>query len=409
MQAVLIIGGGILPSYLVKEAQAMGLYTIVTGTSADAPACVLADEHYVLDPLDGDGHAKLAAGLRDAHACQLRGVCTAGADVAPTVARAAAAAGLPGIPVEVAALTHDKREVRRALCLAGLSCYQPDWLTFFQTVADPDHRLGYPCVVKPVSQRASRGLTIVQDPSMLQEACQKALAYGDTYLIEQRLVGHEHSAEVIFGEDGCPVWANIVDRPFLYDSGVALELGHINPTRLDVQTQQQILFMVLSAARALGVRWGAFKVDCMTTAEGPKILEVTARLSGGFDCQGTSPLTGRHPMRQLLQLSCGMPVEPQGVPQGYAACAAILPNKTGKVMQLPGLVGQHGEVIWCVTPGDMLETIAHNGARPGFILAHAATYHAAWDPTRDAAIILAQQIEVAHEQCPVDDPTPGVV
>ena len=392
--AVLVIGAGLLQTDLIREAQAMGLYVIATDRNPSAPGMALADECHVLDTYDTTGHAKLAASLREHHACRLRGVVTCGADVAPTCASAAAAADVPGIPIEVAERTHNKVEVRRWLTVADLQCYQPEWLYFHDARADEDHRIGYPCVVKPASQRASRGVSIVQDASTFGAAIQQAQRYGADYLIEEQLTGTEHSAEAILDGEGALLWFNIVDRPFDYSSGTGIEVGHINPTCLDAQKQQQIQLMLLACARALDVTWGPIKLDCMWTADGPRVLEVTARLSGGFDCQRTSPMTGRHPMRQLLQLATGQAVDPQPPAQGYAACAAILPQKHGVVQALPLLADSRCEVIWSVAPGETMHPAQHNGERSGYILTHADDYATAWGVAKAEADRLVDTLEV---------------
>ena len=397
--AVLVIGAGLLQTDLIREAQAMGLYVIATDRNPSAPGMALADECHVLDTYDCEGHMKLAAYLREYHPCRLWGVVTAGSDTAPTVAHAAAAAEVPGIPIEVAERTHNKFHVRWALDDAALHLYQPFWL-YCDAEDDPLEQmeintLRFPVVVKPTQQRASRGVSIVFTPEHLYEAAQRALAFGKEYLLEQYLTGTEHSAEAILDGKGALLWLNIVDRPFDYSSGTGIELGHVNPTCLDARQQQQIQLMLLACARALGVTWGPIKADVMLTAHGPKLLEFTARLSGGFDCQRTSPMTGRHPMRQLLQLATGQTVDPQPPAQGYAACAAILPQKHGVVQALPILADSRCEVIWASAPGDTIHPAQHNGERSGYVLVHAGAYALAWQCAKAQADLLADAVEVA--------------
>ncbi len=395
--AVLIIGAGLLQVPLIQEAQALGLKVIATDGNPQAPGAALADAFLPIDTYDAETTAALVPLMQGTYT--LRGVCTAGSDTAPTVSLAAERAGTPGIPYPVALRTHNKAEVRRALASRGLYSYQPAWLFFYQSHATRDHRIGYPCVVKPVSQRASRGVSIVPNGDALRRAVDKALSYGDEYLIEQCLIGTEHSAEAILDGEGSLLWFNIVDRPFDYSSGTGIELGHVNPTCLSPRAQQQMHFMLLACARALGVTWGPFKVDVMMTDAGPKVLECTARLSGGWDCQKTSPLTGRHPMRQLLQLSCGMPVDSQPSAQGYAACAAILPQKSGVVQTLPRpeplrVSGYYEEIIWTIQPGMTIHPATHNGERAGYVLVHMNSADVVWENAQSLAEVLADALEV---------------
>ena len=150
--------------------------------------------------------------------------------------------------------------------------------------------------------------------------------------------------------------------------------------------------------------WVFVEEDSTLAAVVQRVSKCTARLSGGWDCQGTSPLTGRHPMRALLQLACGLPVDAPLTwkpAQGYAACAAILPQVSGTVHTLhsvklnPNLLsGSTHSVIWAIQPDDAITPAQHNGARSGFVLAHASTYDGAWQRAHTAAEALAAGVEV---------------
>lgn len=414
--AVMVIGGGTLQLALVREAQVLGLVPLVTDGNPHAPAFRLPGaQSFVLSTMDVDGHRELMRDLLRQY--RILGVCTAGADVAPTVAAAAEVVGTPGIPFDVAERTHHKLAMRSCLTLANLHQYQPAycWRTRQEIACiAPDHMaasilavLDLPVIIKPLSQRASRGITIIHRPSEMHTAIQKALDYGgDAVLVEESLTGTEHSIEGIFDSRGDLLWCNIVDRFFDYSSGVPIETGHVNPSTLVPIQQMALQTMFMDVAHALGVMWGPFKIDALVTPEGqPHVLEVTARLSGGYDSQGTSPLTGRHPMRAVLQLACGLPVDAPLTwtpAQGYAACAAILAQKTGIVQAQPPielnvsqLGGEVHQVIWAIGPGQAVAPARHNGERAGYVLAKAPTALDAWRLAKTAADALAAAVEVS--------------
>lgn len=403
--AVVVIGGGILQTYLVKEAHALGLKVVCLDGDPGAPAFDEADRHFVCDTYAIQKAQLLMPIIQLTHT--VRGVACCGNDVAPTVAACAEAAGVLGIPFDVAQRTHNKWHVRSLL---AASPYQPRWL-YAEAPSDYcrieeliDVAISYPCVVKPLSQRASRGVTIVRMPEMLAQAIQKALAYGNEYLIEECLIGTEHSAEAIFDADGM-LWFNIVDRMFDYSSGIPIEIGHVNPGVMSSQDYYAIQRMVSEVAAALGVTRGPFKCDVMLTADGPKLLECTARLSGGFDCQVTSPLTGRYPMRTLLKLACGLDYTEESrlrgaLPyeiNGYAACAAILPAKEGRLLRLPS-VPRYREAVWCIKEGDMIHAPQHCAERAGFAFAYGRDYEEAWRMACGDAQQLAEMMRIEEEE-----------
>jgi biotin carboxylase len=403
--AVWIVGASLLQCAMLYEARALGLAVVMTDRNPTAPGAALAEHFEVLDTMDVDGHRTLARTLSQGADLRLRGVVTCGADVGPSVAAAAEVLGTPGLPVEVAQGAHNKYAVRTRLAAARLQRYQPEFLRLRLSqphvavlIAEAGEHCGWPLVVKPLEQCASRGVSLLRGPADIAAALAKAQAYGEQVLLEHGLTGSEHSAELIRDRSRRVVFFNIVDRVFRYDGGVPFELGHVNPTRLPRETQREISQLLIQAANALGVTWGPFKADLMVTDDGPKILECTARLSGGWDCQGTTPLaSGRNPMRTVLRLACGWALDAEDLVPRHcrtAACAAILPPPGRLVAWDPRVIADGGPVradriVLTVKRGDVIPPYAHCATRPGFALAVAETWEGAWQRAQHAAARIA--------------------
>ena len=116
----------------------------------------------------------------------------------------------------------------------------------------------------------------------------------------------EQSVETVW-YDGEMYWLNWVDRLFrkdfrLFDclqTGIysdiswGVELGHINPALHNYSTKKKIHNMIYSAGKAIGMdkeKGGhILKADIMLTDKGPCIIELTPRLSGGWDSSGSTP------------------------------------------------------------------------------------------------------------------------
>ena len=422
---VIVISAGALQVPCVEAAHSLGLQVIVTDRNAGAPAVNLADDFFAIDTYDHRGHRDLVRWLIDKKHRNIVGCFTAGADVAPTVAACAEEAGTPGIPFDVAQRIHDKAAVRKVLRDAGLQQFQPHWLHGWTrmgmdisvqgTVWEELPTSICPVIVKPLHQCASRGVSIVRSREELLPAFMKVEAFegdpvspagvhlGCNVLIEEYLTGSEHSAEIILdstrGSDA--IFFNVVDRVFRYDGGIPMELGHVNPSRLSTHDQMVIYDLLCEAAKALGVTWGAFKADIIVTADGPKILEVTARLSGGWDSSVTTPLSsGRNPIRVVCAMACGLPIKPEditGDKRRYAACAAVFP-KPGKIISIkmpdwPEFRAMGiDKVILNVQPGQAIPEYEHNAHRLAFCIASAADYDQAWANASDGAEILARSI-----------------
>ena len=397
--AVLVVGAGILQVFLIRQVKELGLAVVAVDGNPEAPGFKEADKHFTINTYNAEQVAGIVPVIQELY--DLRGVVTGGADVAPTVSLAAEAAGLPCLPYDIAKKTHNKAVVREILRQNHLHEYQPNYEIMGTALNQCDYEMcieslcGYPVVFKPLSQRASRGVSIIHGLENILPAVEKLKEYGPTFLIEQCLVGTERSAEMIFANEYSLAWFNIVDRVFSYDHGIPLEIGHINPTRLSEDDQEKIFVMMNDVADALDVTWGPFKCDIMMTDDGPKLLECTARLSGGFDSQCTSPLTGRHPMRTLIELACGMPItEPfSKKANGYAACAAVIPKRQGTLIQWP--VSDH-LCVQIIQPGGLIAPPQHLAERSGYVIEWADTYDEAWSYCHTMAEVIAEAMIIAE-------------
>jgi biotin carboxylase len=388
--AVLVVCGGLLQLPVVPIAHDLGLKVVMTDANLDAASMKLADEPVALDIYDIEGHTRLVDDLRQRY--HLRGVFAEGADVEVTVAAAAAHAGLPGIPVESAKNTKNKARMRACFDRAGIP--NPPWVevTDAASARNEARRIGFPLMVKALDNSASRGTSRVDDEEALVSAIDAARSNSTTRtaLLEGCYTGEEQSVEVLFDEQGRCHRLNIVDRPFAAEGRFAIELGHVNPTKLGASECEMLFALTERAAEATGVRFGAYKADTIWTSEGPRILEVTSRLSGGFDCQYTTPLSsGRNFIRAALCLAVGRPIDPADLRHKWrrhaAAWVAFPPPgritrmaPLEEVRSLPGVE----EVFLRVQVGDTIQAYEHCAARPAFVIAVG--------DTRDEAVRRAQ-------------------
>jgi biotin carboxylase len=395
--AVLVVSGGVLQLPAVDAAHDLGLAAILTDRDPHAPALQVADEAHAVDIFDVEGHVALARRLQETW--DLRGVFCQGADVEVTVAGVADALGLPGIPVQAARTTKNKALMRAAFDAAGV--VNPTWVEV-RDVDDSEAALevtGLPCYVKALDNSASRGTTRVESADDLRTAVRHAMANSTTgtALIEECYVGPEQSVETLFDAEGGVHRLNMVDRLFTHEGGWALELGHVNPSRLPADVQESIFDLAAEAAAACGVGFGVFKADTILTPDGPRILEVASRLSGGFDAQVTTPLaTGRNFIRAAMRLAVGMPLDETDLKvsrDGYAAAWAALPAP-GRVVSIDnldevrGLNGVH-DVFLRTAPGEVVQPYIDCGARPAFVIADAETYDDAIARAQAGALTLS--------------------
>lgn len=390
---VLIVGAGLLQVPAIEIAKGMGFRVVVTDRDLQAVGFAFADEHVILDTKDVAGHVALAREL--CGRTKLAAVFTEGADVEVTVAEAARAAGLPGVDLHAARTCNDKAEFRRVCAEAGLPGPR-----FAEVSSAVDCRraardIGLPVIVKALDNSGSRGATKVSAEADLDAAFAEARRWSeaDTILVEQCVSGPEQSVEALVA-DGVFHRCNIVDRPFAFDP-YPIELGHDNPTMLGDDAKERIWQLVEASARAVGIDVGAAKADTMWTADGPVVLEMTARLSGGFHSQYTSPLAyGTNDIKAALDLALGRPLDLADITprwQRYAICRSLFPTP-GTITSIEGIddalaIDGVEHVLFRMHVGEEIPEYRTCVDRPGFVITCA--------DTRDEALAALRAAESA--------------
>ncbi len=336
MGRVWIVGGGLGQVPAIHAAHDIGYSVLLTDGNPDCKGASIADEFHLASTQDADAHAILAHALKGMGRDDIEGVFTTGSDAEVSVSTVAEVLGLRSIPVDVARACKNKILTREKL--EGLP--QPTWnaCTRLADLAAAADRIGWPVVVKAPELSGSRGVSVHHDPSNFFKEAIKArnLSKDGRVLIEKCVrvkdTNKEYSTELLFDNNGKCHRLNTVERRFITINGVPVETGHINPAPLS-QGQQDALFnLAEQAADKMGVNFGAFKLDTIKVGGTFYILEVTARLSGGFDASHTTPLaTGRNFIEAALRVALGMDVGDCLIPahHSYAACFSPLSGDEG--------------------------------------------------------------------------------
>jgi D-alanine-D-alanine ligase len=120
-------------------------------------------------------------------------------------------AGIPytGSGMEACAVAMDKQLSKHLARSVGVPVAQSVCIERAVYLADPsaaakaveDAGIPFPVVVKPNSQGSSVGLTVVDSPSGVAEAAQRAFRVDDRILVEQFIAGRELTAAILEGSD----------------------------------------------------------------------------------------------------------------------------------------------------------------------------------------------------------------
>ena len=292
MKTILIVSGGVEAADAARRAREMGLNVVVSDRNPDAPGFAIANAALLADVYDPEETAREAEKFHR-QTCPIDGVICVAADAPATAALVAARLGLPGITLETARLASDKLAMKDCLSANGVAVpwYAPvrDFVDLKRILAER----GTDLVIKPVDSRGSRGVQRLAQIADIEDAFARARQWSPTgrVMVEAYLRGPQVSTESLVVDGVChtPGFSDrnyeLLERyaPFFIENGGDL------PSHLPAATQQKVRDMVAKAAAALGVVNGTVKGDMVVHDGEAHVIELAARLSGGFFCTKEIP------------------------------------------------------------------------------------------------------------------------
>ncbi len=394
-KTLLILSGGIEAADAARRAREMGHYVVVSDRDPQAPGFAHADSCIIADVYSPE--ETLAAARR--YALKLRkidGVICVADDAPLTAATVAQHLSLPGISTDSAKLAGDKLAMKEKFLAAGVA------VPWFSPVATPQalQRMaverGRDLVIKPVDSRGSRGVQRVAQVADLAQAFMLAREHSPTerVMVEQYLSGPQVSTESIVVNGRC-FTPGFSDRNYEYLERYApffIENGGDLPSHLPQDIQAKVKDVVALAASALGITNGTVTSDIVIHKGEPYVIELKARLSGGFFCTREIPLnTGVDFIGAAIRLALGEAISPDElepkkftpVVQRYAF------PKPGRVTRISGAeearkISGIEDVIVTAKPGDVIPPTGDKRPSAAMVLATGQTREAALAAANDA-------------------------
>ncbi|MBI4388739.1 MAG: alpha-hydroxy-acid oxidizing protein [Nitrospinae bacterium] len=374
---LMVIGGGIFQAPLIKTAREMGLKVVVTDYDPEAEGMSIADYPLVVSTRN----INLTVNAAKAFHAQipLDGVITVGTDASQTVAAVANALNLPGIPFEVAERATDKIKMRRCLKKKGIPV--PDFRSVW-TLDDAKRaaeEMPLPLVIKPCDNMGARGVRKIQHRDDLIPAFYEAKesSISGNLIVEEFMEGPELSFDALIYNDQITI-TGIADR-IIERSPYFVEVGHTMPSNLPDEQLQMASDMFKDAIRALGITMGAAKGDVKIAAGGARIVEIAARLSGGWMSAYTYPLaSGVNLYKAAIQIAIGQaPADLKPKTNLVSAERALIPPP-GKILSIRGVdearkIKGVKEVILLKEPGDAVSDLKSNMGKAGYVITVAKT------------------------------------
>lgn len=360
---LLVLGAGPAQLGLLEAARARGLWIAAVDRDPSAPGFALADRRCILSTEDEPAIDRLAGALG------INGIIAPGTDWPVGVAaRIAERAGLAHpISAQSAVLATNKLRQRERLDEAGVP--QPRWWVIGGE--DDAPTLDGAVVVKSPDRQGQKGLSLVEDERELAGAIATArtAARNGLALVEQLVDGPEVTVTG-FSAAGEFVPLAITDRVVAEPPAFGVALAHIWPTK--VSDTLRVSDTVEKALVALGITDGPSYTQLRVGPDGPRVIEVAARLGGGHDAELVEAVTGVDLNGLAIDAALGTTLAPSWhEPRVGGAVTRFLVAPPGMLegVDVPRQLAGVERVRIYHEPGYMLVPLRRGSDRAGALLA----------------------------------------
>ncbi|ACS78637.1 phosphoribosylglycinamide synthetase [Maridesulfovibrio salexigens] len=387
-KTLIVIGAGLESIPVLQRANEMGLHVVAVDANPQAPGFAHAHES-VIGCVYTPEITVAALTEWSRQGGKPHGVICAAVDAPGTVAAVADHFRLTAVSAETARLATDKKAMKDRFSEMGIP------IPWYQEIfsAGELSRILDECretlVIKPVDSRGARGVlrlvygsADMPDPAWAFE-CAKIESPTGRVMVEKHLDGPQISTEgfVVNGQTFCPGFS---DRNYEFLDRFApniIENGGDLPSFLDQDTQQAVKDLSGKAAIALGIENSMFKGDMVVHNGKPYVIEMAARLSGGYFCSHEIPWnTGVDFTGTAIRLALGERPDPEAMTPSFQKGVAqrYLFPKPGKVVAIEGVETALVMYGICMVEirtavGETIAPATSHPARAGVVMAKAET------------------------------------
>lgn len=369
----MILGASILQLPAIQKAKQMGLYTIAVDMDKKAVGFEYADICLEISTIDVERVVE-AAILYD-----VDGVMTLASDM-PMIPVAAVVKELDliGINEDTALKATNKAIMRQCLEDSGVPVPRFYRVDNHSEYIDAVKRFTGKFMVKPADNSGSRGVFLVDEESNIEIAYEYSRKHSrnGTVVVEEYMEGPEVSVETISISGATHVIA-ITDK-ITTGAPNFVEMGHSQPTRHPCEITKQIEQVARAAVKAVGIENGPSHTEIIITKEGPKIVELGARLGGDNITTSLVPLsTGIDIVECSINIALGVkPDIEQKIKKGSAiryfeTSSGRLESisNVNKAQEIPGVK----QITFVKQIGDIIPPINSSNDRIGYVITQGDT------------------------------------
>lgn len=389
---IMILGASILQLPAIEKAKEMGLDVVVVDMNPNAIGFEISGiKKEIISTID------IPAIIEAAKRHQIDGIMTLATDMPMrSVAAVAEQMGLVGIDKDTAVKATNKAEMRKALQKAGVPIPKFFVVSNEEEYKEAVKEFDVPFIVKPADSSGSRGIFEVIDITNAElvkkayEYCKPYSKVGDV-VVEEYMNGPEVSAETLTINGVCHV-IQITDK-LTTGAPHYVEMGHSQPTKHSDEIASRIAEIAKEANKAIGIKNGPSHTEIIVTSQGPKVVELGARLGGDNITTHLVPLsTGVNMVECCIKIALGeMPDIKHKWSRGSAIRyfeqhAGIIESIQGidKAKRIPGI--QQISIVHGA--GERITEIESSGSRMGFVIAQSSDAESAIKICTDALALI---------------------
>ena len=396
----------------LDAARALGVDVVVGSERPQALAFAHPPGHLTLDFARPERAADAVAAF--ARRRPIDAVVAVDDDGVVLAALAAERLGLRHASAAAVRASRDKHAMRERLAAQGVDAH---WFVRFGADADPEaaaRRVRYPCVLKPTSLSASRGVIRADDPRGFTAAFRRTAAIAEAaraseldrgggrwILVEEFLPGAEVAVEAVLTRGRLRVLA-VFDKPDPLDGPFFEETIYVTPSRHVASALAEIAGAAARAARALGLDHGPLHAELKWDGRRAAVVEIAPRSIGGLCSRALRFSDGASLESMLLRHALGDPLD--GVErEAQASGVMMLPiPMAGRLAAVHGLddarrVAHVEDVRITIPIGDKLVPLPEGSRYLGFVFARAETAAPVEAALRAAHGALRFEIEAEQE------------
>lgn len=374
MKKFMILGASILQLPAIKQAKEMGLKVVAVDMDPKAVG-FLEDgiEKEVISTID------VPAVVEAAKRHNVCGVVTVASDMPMrSVAAVAKEMGLVGVSEETAIKATNKADMRRAFAENGVASPKSYKVSSKEDFEKIINNFNGAFIIKPADNSGSRGIFLVENLSDAEQAYEYSHKYsrGGDVVVEEFMKGPEVSVELL-AVNGKHYVLQVTDK-LTTGAPHFVEIGHSQPSRLPNADVEAIKNLAIKAAKAVGIENGPGHAEIILTKDGPKMVEIGARMGGGCITTHLVPFsTGINMTEATIRTALGETPDIKPKYNRGSAIRFIIPP-IGQVVKISGereaknIPGIEDVQIQCKL-GQTVGELESGASRIGYVIASAQT------------------------------------